>query len=195
MWDERYRRPDFYYGTEPNAWLRSQAWRLRPGMRALAVADGEGRNGVWLASQGLAVTTVDGSAVAVEKARALAARHGVEIDACHADLASWTWPTGMDLAVAIYAHLPPELRASVHAQAAACLRPGGLVLLEGFAKAQLGRSSGGPKSLDMLFDPDTLRLEFEGLELVELLSGEVLLDEGPGHQGLGAVVRLVARRP
>lgn len=102
-WDQRFAVEDYLFGTEPNAFLRAQQPRLKPGWRALAVADGEGRNGVWLAQQGLDVLSVDGSSVAQEKARKLAASRGVKLTIEHADLDTWAWPVGqMDVVVGIF---------------------------------------------------------------------------------------------
>lgn len=110
FWDRRYDVPEYVYGTEPNAFLVSKQHLLRPGMTALAVADGEGRNGVWLAEQGLDVLAVDGSPVAVEKARRLARARGVTLRTEVADLLDWAWPAGaFDLVVAIFIHFMPRI--------------------------------------------------------------------------------------
>lgn len=195
FWDNRYAADGYVYGTAPNAFLRAQAFRLRPDMRALALADGEGRNGVWLAEQGLEVVSVDQSAVGLEKARRLAETRGVRLATERADLLRWAWPrSGFDVVAAIYAHFPPDERHFVHARAAEALRQGGLLLLEAFHKAQLGRGTGGPKVTEMLYDADILRQDFAGLTILELTEGVILLDEGDGHRGEGAIVRLVARR-
>jgi SAM-dependent methyltransferase len=194
-WDERYRGGGFQFGEAPNDYLRAQSWRLRPGMSALCLGDGEGRNGVFLAQQGLAVTTLDWSAVGVDKARALAARRGVTLDAQVADAAAWDYPEAQfDVIAWIYLHLPPADR---HAAAQGChraLRPGGLLVLECFSPAQEGRRSGGPKLPELLWSRGIAEQEFAGLEVLELTEGAVRLDEGPRHQGLAEVVRGVWRR-
>jgi len=195
FWDQRYDRADYLYGTEPNAFLRSQAWRLPPGGRALAIADGEGRNGVFLARLGLATTTVDSSGVAVAKARRLAAAQGVALDAVQADLTGWDWPVAaIDVAVSIFAHFPPPLRQQVHRRLVAALKPGGLLLLEAYRPDQIGRGTGGPPDPALTYTADLLRQDFAGLTLLDLTEGLSYLEEGPGHRGIGAIVRLVAAK-
>jgi len=196
FWDERYAEPGYAYGTEPNAFLAAQQARLRPGGRALVVADGEGRNGVWLARQGLAVLSVDASGVGLAKAQALAATYGVTIDTLQADLTTWDWPLAeYDVVVAIFAHFRPEHRARLHASMVAALRPGGMVILEAFTPAQLGYASGGPRDPEMLYSADLLRADFAAAEILLLDETLTELDEGRYHRGTGAVVRMLARRP
>lgn len=196
QWDERFAGEVYQYGTEPNRWLAAQAGRLAPGGRVLCLGEGEGRNAVWLAGRGFAVEAVDGSAVGLEKARRLAAQRGVTIATTVADLADHLPAAGAYDAVAlIFVHLPPSLRARVHARAAAALAPGGLLVLEAFTPAQLALASGGPRQRELLYDAGLLRQDFAGLEWDPLVEEEVDLDEGPLHRGRAAVVRGIARRP
>lgn len=184
------------YGTEPNAFLRAQAPRLPARGRALSVADGEGRNGVWLAAQGLTVTTVDLSPVGIGKARRLAAARGVCLDARFGDVLERPWGSErFDVVASIFLHSPPEVRPRLHGVLADALAPGGLLILEGFHRRQLGRSSGGPPAAELLFTAELLHGDFAGLDVLELTEAEVVLDEGPKHRGPAEVVRLVARRP
>lgn len=195
-WDERYASGGFQFGEAPNEYLRSQSWRLSPGLRAVVPGDGEGRNGAWLAAQGLAVTSLDWSPVGVAKAGALAARRGVRLDAVVADVARWDWPeAGFDLAAWIYLHLPPADRAAACAGLARALRPGAMLVLECFTPAQQGRRSGGPKDPALLWSRAVVEAEFPGFEILELTEGTVRLDEGPRHQGPAEVVRGVLRKP
>jgi SAM-dependent methyltransferase len=195
-WDRRYSGGEFAFGAEPNLFLRSLGWRLRPGMHALALGDGEGRNGVWLAEQGLGVTSVDWSPLGTAKARELAAGRGVALDAQTADLTRWAWPeAAFDLVAWIYVHLPPEDRAVVAAGAIRALAPGGLLALECFSPAQGGRRSGGPREPALLFTRPIAEALFAGLEVLELFEGTVLLDEGPKHQGQAEVIRALFRKP
>lgn len=199
IWDERYRDVAFAFGTEPNAFLASQRERFRLGQRALVPGDGEGRNGVWLATQGLDVVSVDASAVGCEKARKLASDRGVAIDAQCADLNTWAWPTGaFDAVVAIFIHFPPAERPRLHRRMYDALRPGGFVLLESYSPRQLSRrkegSVGGPPP-DMLVTPQDLAGDFPGAELVLLEECEVVLSEGVRHVGTSDVVRIIARKP
>lgn len=195
-WNERYAGGDFQFGEAPNLFLLSQSHRLRPHMRALAVGDGEGRNGTWMAERGLDTTSVDWSEVGLAKARALADRRGVALRTVTADLTRWAWPAaGFDVIAWVFVHLPPEDRVIACAGAMRALAPGGLLLLECFSPAQEGRRSGGPKDPALLWTRTLVEQHFAGLEVLELLEGTVALDEGPRHQGLAEVVRAVLRRP
>ena len=197
FWDQAFDTPAYKYGTEPNAFLRMQAHRLHPGSSVLVPGDGEGRNGVWLARQGHDVLSVDASAVGLGKARALAAQHGVPLRTAQVDLADWSPPpSSADAMVLTYVHLPPSLRADAHRRLAQALRPGGWLILEAFHPLQLQHASGGPKDPDMLYTLDLLRADVGGgLREVLAFEGEVVLDEGPGHQGTAHVVRWLAQAP
>ncbi|MFN3868764.1 MAG: SAM-dependent methyltransferase [Hyphomicrobiaceae bacterium] len=199
-WDPRYSGDGYSFGTAPNAFLASQRQRFRKGDRVLSLGDGEGRNGVFLARQGCRVTSVDYSAIGLEKARRLAARHGVEVEAVVADLTTWSWPvSAYDAVVAIYFHLPPVWRAHVHRAAARAIVPGGLILIEGYRPEQIAlqatEDSGGPTDPAMLFTSDMLAADFGGFDVLQSEPCEVVLDEGPFHTGRAAVVRFIARRP
>jgi len=196
FWNARYREPGYAYGTEPNAFLASKADLLKPGMTALAVADGEGRNGVWLAGLGLDVLSVDASEVGLRKTRELAASRGVAIRTAQADLGRWAWPRGeFDVVVSIFAHFAPELRARLHQAMLAALKPGGLVILEAFTPEQLNYTSGGPRVPEMLYSVGMLRADFAAGEVLELTATRTELAEGNYHSGPAAVVRLVVRQP
>ena len=196
--DDRYREPDYHYGTEPNTFLASQRARLKPGTKALLPGDGEGRNGVWLAEQGLAVTSFDPSPFGVEKMRRLATARGVRIDAHVAGVESWDWRPGQfDVVGLFFIHLPAELRRAAHASALATLRPGGIVLLETFSPRQVALrklgAAGGPKELDRLFTCDMLREDFSGARFPLLEETEAEF-HGHAHHGRCGVVRMVAEK-
>lgn len=194
FWDQNFSVAGFKYGTAPNAFLVEQTHRLPSGSDVLVPGDGEGRNGVWLAQQGHRVTAMDGSAVGLQKAQALATERGVAFQTVLGDLAIWApAPASFDAVVLTFVHLPPAIRANAHRRLAAALRPGGLLILEAFHPLQLKHSSGGPKDLAMLYTPDMLREDFTGLVEVFAWHGETELDEGPGHQGLAQVVRWIGR--
>jgi SAM-dependent methyltransferase len=200
FWDQRYREPGFAFGEAPNTFLAAQRSMFKPGMRALVPGDGEGRNGVWLAELGLNVTTVDASAIGVHKANMLAAERGVTIDAQQSDLTTWQWPTAtFDVVASIYLHFPPEIRARMHAQMLMALKPGGHLVLEGYTPRQLAHrfagSVGGPTDRGMLFEPNDLKSDFAGADILRLEEMEVTLDEGSRHRGRSSVVRLIARLP
>jgi 2-polyprenyl-3-methyl-5-hydroxy-6-metoxy-1,4-benzoquinol methylase len=195
FWDRRYAAEDYAYGTEPNAFLVSQAGLLRRGMRCLAVGDGEGRNGVWLAEQGMEVTSVDSSSVGLGKARALAASRGVHVRTECVDLFTWSWPQqAFDCVVAIFVHFPPEHRARLHRAMWEALVPGGLVIMEAFTPDQLQYKSGGPPVREMLYTLDTLKADFPDGRRLLLEEQTTELSEGTYHRGTAAVVRLVVQK-
>lgn len=197
FWDGRYGDEGYLFGEQPNAFLARQADRLRPGQTVLAVADGEGRNGVWLARQGLTVTTTDLSSRALAKARALAERHGVSIDARLADLETWDWPTeAFDVVVGVFIQFaPPHQRDRLFGQMKQALKPGGLLLLEGYRPEQLAYGTGGPGQVEILYTEPLLRAAFGDLEEISLLSYDAEIAEGSGHVGRSALIDLVARKP
>lgn len=196
-WDDRYSGEGYLFGGTPNVFLARQKHRLRPGWTALAVADGEGRNGVWLAEQGLKVRSVDGSAVAQAKALALAESRGVSIDYAVADLSLWSWPEQeFDVVVAIFIQFAsPALRKQIFEGMAHALKPGGLLLLEGYRPEQLRYGTGGPSALANLYTEEMLREAFSVFELLELRSHDSVINEGTGHVGMSALIDLVARKP
>jgi SAM-dependent methyltransferase len=195
MWDQRYGGEEYAYGTEPNEFLVAMAGRLPPG-RVLCLGEGEGRNAVWLAGQGHDVTAVDASGVGLEKARRLAAERGVKITTEHADLGAYAIdPDAWDGIVSVFCHLPPTLRADVHRRCVAGLRPGGVLLLEAYTPRQLAYGTGGPPVTELMMDEATLRAELAGLEFLHLQECEREIHEGAFHNGLGAVVQLVGRKP
>lgn len=196
LWDERYSEPGYAYGSEPNDFLRQAAGDIGGEGHALCLAEGQGRNAVFLAELGWDVTAVDESAVGLETARALAREKGVHIHTITTDLARYPIePATWDLVVLVFAHLPPKLRRRVHAAVVDGLRPGGRVILEAYTPEQIGRGTGGPPDEPMLMTADLLREEFAGLEFLHL--EEVVRDvvEGKYHTGEGAVVQMLARKP
>ena len=199
MWDTRYAPEPYAYGEVANAHLVAQRNRLEPGMRALVPGDGEGRNGVWLAEQGLDVDTLDLSARGVAKARRLAASRGVNVNAMQADALAWDWPRqAYDVVALIYLHLAADDRRRLHTNALAALKPGGLVILEAFRPEQLAAreagARGGPREARLLYTRADLAADFAGQDILELAEASVTLEEGALHVGASAVVRAVVRR-
>lgn len=196
-WNQRYIGDDYLFGKEPNAFLASQQARFQPGMQVLAVADGEGRNGVWLAQQGAKVLAVEASPRAVEKARQLAAERGVSLTHECADLLQWDWGCErFDAIVAIFIQFAaPAQRARLFAGMREALKPGGLLLLEGYRLEQLAYGTGGPKDPENLYTAALLREAFADLEILHLAEYDAPIEEGSGHRGMSALVDLVARKP
>jgi len=196
MWDERYQTPEYIFGDQPCQWLIMNQHRLPQSGKALALGDGEGRNGVFLAELGFDVTSVDLSQVGLSKARDLASQRGVTIQTVQADLEHYEIKAeSQDLIVSIYCHLPDAARKRVHERAEAALKPGGLFILEAFHHSQLKYQSGGPKTTDLLYDLGALLDDFRMLQILEAFDGICYLDEGARHSGLGHVVRLVLQKP
>ena len=192
MWDARYSGSNFVYGTEPNEFLKQYAHRLPKG-RILSLAEGEGRNAVYLASQGYQVTGVDSSAVGLEKAQRLAQMQSVTITTIVADLAQFPIePNSWDGVVSIFCHLPSAAKADVHKRVVAGLRPGGCLLLEAYTPKQLAFKTGGPQNADNMPDLESLRHELSGLRLEHAVELERDIYEGEGHFGRGAVVQILA---
>lgn len=195
-WNARFAADGFVFGTEPNAFLASQRERLAPGMSALCVADGEGRNSVWLARQGLEVTAFDFSPVGLAKAMKLALQNGVKVDYRQADVNDWDWDAARyDVVVAIFVQFtPPAERSRMFAGMIRALKPGGLLILQGYRPEQLRYATGGPKRVENLYTEALLRESFAALEILHLASHDDVVDEGAGHQGMSALIDLVARR-
>ena len=198
-WNGRFAGGEYHFGTVPNAFLAAQAARLKPGMQALSIADGEGRNGVWLATQGLRVSAFDFSPVGAAKARELAEQRGVSAnyDSCVAELADWDWDARQyDIIAGIFIQFAsPAERARMFAGICRALKPGGLLLLQGYRPEQIAYGTGGPRVAAQLYTAPLLRQAFAALEIVELREHDSEIDEGDGHAGMSALIDLVARRP
>ncbi|WP_306535476.1 cyclopropane-fatty-acyl-phospholipid synthase family protein [Geobacter sp.] len=194
-WDEQYDTADFAYGREPNAFLAEVSGMIPPG-DVLCLAEGEGRNAVFLAKQGHRVLAVDSSAVGLAKAGRLAEESGVRIETVIADLAEFAIEPGRwDAIVSIFCHLPPTVRRSLHRKVVVGLRPGGLFILEAYTPAQLALRTGGPPTEEMMMTLAGLREELAGLEFLQGREMERDVVEGRLHTGRGAVVQVVARKP
>lgn len=194
-WDQRYGTDEYWYGTVPNDFLKERVGTLPPGGRVLCLGEGEGRNAVFLASQGFDVVAVDASAVGLEKAERLARERHVSLATRRADLADFELgDDAWDGIVSIWCHLPSALRARVHHDVARALRVGGVFLLEAYTPAQLEFKTGGPQSADLLPTLAALRDELSGLNFEFATEREREVHEGRGHHGHSAVVQVIARR-
>lgn len=195
-WNRRYAGDAFLFGTEPNAWLHDHAAALPPGGRVLSVADGEGRNSVWLARRGHQVDAFDVADRAVEKAHAFAHREGVAVNFTVADVDSFAWPqASYDGVVAIFVQFAdPQTRARLFERIVDSLKPGGVLILQGYTPKQLEFRTGGPPTLSHLYTDEMLRSAFAELMIDELKVYEAEIHEGQGHSGRSALIGLVARR-
>lgn len=197
MWNERYDRPDYLFGKEPSHFLKTHAHHLTPGDTALSVADGEGRNAVFLAESGLRVTAFDYAPNALEKARVLAGEHGVAVDFRQGDITQWDWDAVQyDVVVAIFIQFAgPDLRAAIFEGMQRALKPGGLLLLHGYAPRQVEYGTGGPPYRENMYTLPMLEKAFAGLDILHSADYDAELDEGEGHSGPSALIDLIARKP
>lgn len=203
FWNTRYENAgeDYVFGTEPNRFLAHRAPLLASGSTAIAIADGEGRNSVWLAAQGLKVTAVEFAPAALRKARKLAAGRGVQVDFIEADILAADWPpadmcAAFDWVVAIFVQFTnPQERERQFAAMKALTKPGGRILLQGYTPKQLDYKTGGPSAVENLYTPALLQELFADWQIEELVEYEDEIDEGPGHKGKSALIGLVARKP
>lgn len=195
-WDGRFSGQDFLFGTEPNAYLAQHRGLLAAGKTALAVADGEGRNSVWLARQDLHVDAFDISPVGVAKAARLAREYNVTVDLHVADCDDWNWrPAAYDVVAAIFVQFAgPEMRRRMFAGMIDTLKPGGYLILQGYTPKQLDYKTGGPGLLDHLYTTSMMRDAFASLDIIELREYETELNEGAQHAGQSGLLGMVARK-
>lgn len=198
-WDQRYDRDDYLFGTEPAEFLKSHKGLLEQsqGKTALSVADGEGRNSVYLAQHGLYVTAMDASPVGMEKARKLAAANDVSIDFQLADLRQWDWGAQQyDMVVAIFIQFAdPAFRAEIFGGMKRALKPGGTILLHGYTPKQIDYKTGGPGVLENLYTENMLRDAFGDMQISTLTAYDKEIHEGPGHSGISALIDMIATKP
>lgn len=197
-WDDRFRQADgLLFGDAPNAWLELTAHWLKPGSRIVCVADGEGRNSTYLAALGHQVQAFDISPVAIEKLHALAAQRGVSVDARVASLAQWSWqPDTLDAVVAVFIQFAsPDARQALFDSMAAALKPGGLVIIEGYGLRQMRYRTGGPGIAENLYTMPMITDAFAGWQVLASREVHVDLAEGSAHVGRSHLISLVLRKP
>ncbi|WP_456387631.1 SAM-dependent methyltransferase [Profundibacter sp.] len=197
MWNERFSKAGYLFGTEPAQFLVEHAGYLTAGAKVLAVADGEGRNSVFMAGLGLEVDAMDGSHVAIEKARALAMAREVTVNFQEADINKWEWPEDQyDLVVAIFIQfVGPAQRDEIFAGMKRTLKPGGVLMLHGYTPEQVALGTGGPANVENMYTDTMLTQAFADFDILELKSYQRHVDEGEGHCGTSALIDLVARKP
>jgi SAM-dependent methyltransferase len=195
-WQQRFAGDEYRFGTEPNAFLKSQSHLLKKGGRALAIADGEGRNGVFLAEQGLDVLSLDFSPLAQAKARKLAAARGVTLRVAQADLTQWDWaPEEFDVVAGIFFQFcSPDERAGIFQGIIKTLKPGGLLLMQGYGLKQLDYKTGGPSQAENLYTRALLEKAFGSFASLQISEHDSEIHEGAGHGGMSALIDLVGRK-
>jgi SAM-dependent methyltransferase len=195
-WNERFAAPGYHFGTAPNAFLQSQSHLLKRGQKALSIADGEGRNGVFLAEQGLDVHAIDFSPRAIAKARELAAGRGVALAIEQADVLHWTWPVAQfDVIAAIFIQFAgAEERPRIFSGIKQALRPGGLLLMQGYRPEQLAYGTGGPKQVGNLYTRAILQEAFADFAALDIREHDDEIREGDAHSGMSALIDLVGRK-
>ena len=197
MWNQRFSGDDYLFGRQPNDYLRAKAALLPAGGAVLCVADGEGRNSVWLARQGFQVQAFDIAEVGVAKARRLASEAGVSVDYTVSDCEQYSWAAqSHDGVVAVFVQFAdPAMRARLFANMVRALKPGGVLILQGYTPRQLEYKTGGPGQLSHLYTTGLVREAFKELRIVELIEYEAELNEGAQHAGRSALLGLVAAKP
>lgn len=195
-WEARFSAPDFVFGTKPNEFLRSQAHMLPRSGKALAVADGEGRNGVWLAQQGLHVLSIDFSPAAQAKVRALAKQRNVSLRIECVDVIAWDYPENeFDVVAAIFIQFAdPGERQRIFAGIRRALKSGGLLLMQGYRPEQLNYKTGGPAAVENLYTEAMLAQEFADFAELTIRVHDSMHHEGAGHDGMAALIDLVGRK-
>lgn len=192
-WQERYAAPGYLFGTAPNAFIKAQAHRLRKGQKALAIADGEGRNGVFMAEQGLDVLSLDFSSTAQEKAKKLAAERGVTLRVEQADVINWSYPADtFDVVAGIFFQFAtPDEREKIFAGIKRTLKKGGLLLIEGYTPKQLEYKTGGPSRIENLYTRELLQDAFGDFASLDIREYDAEIQEGPGHGGMSALIDVI----
>jgi len=195
-WDEKFANSEYLYGTEPNMFVKNESHRFKPESKIVCLAEGEGRNGVYLAEHGHKVTCVDASIEALKKAAVLARDKNVTLNFAHSDIFDYTPSVSFDAAVCTFLHLPFDELKRFCVKLYYLLGDDGFLIGQCFTKNQLGKSSGGPKDANLLYDPITLGRVFKnaGFEVLKLEEKDEELCEGEGHVGIASLVGIVAKK-
>lgn len=193
LWDERYAQKEYVYGRQPNEFLKNYLDNYNPGS-ILLPAEGEGRNAVYAAKKGWQVTAIDYSVEGQKKALEWAEQNSVLINYEVVDLTEWQSNKEFDVIALIYAHFTPKKREYIHQNLIRNLKPGSTILLEAFSKKQIEFDSGGPKDPEMLYNTDSLKSDFSGLQIDFLQERLIELNEGRFHLGEASIIRMIARK-
>ncbi|USK69835.1 SAM-dependent methyltransferase [Peribacillus asahii] len=195
-WNTRFENENYVYGTEPNAFLADMQLKLNLSGNALAIAEGEGRNAVFLAEQGLNVTTWDYAQSGLLKTAKLATSRGVVVETELVDLQTAQWiDNHWDELVCIFGHFPKELRQKTLQGVKAAVKPGGYFITEVYSIHQIPYKSGGPREQELLYAPEEFLETFADWRIVHFFMGEVVRHEGELHNGLSHVIQFVGQKP
>ncbi len=196
MWEERFNTPEYVFGKKPARFLTDHMSMLHPGETALCVADGEGRNSVFLAKQGLSVTALEYAPSAIAKARDLAKATGVAVEFREADVLHYDWPEQYDAVIGIFIQfVGPREREDLFDGMKHSVKPGGLMLLHGYTPQQIAYGTGGPPHVENMYTPNLLATDFDGWDILENHAYERDVQEGRGHSGRSALIDFAARKP
>lgn len=196
MWEERFQTSEYVFGTAPAAFMKRHETRFAPGARALSVADGEGRNAVFLAERGLDVTALEYAPSAIAKARRLAESRGVQVDFREVDVLDYDWPERYDIILGVFIQFAgPELRGALFDGMKSAVAPGGLIALHGYTPEQLEYGTGGPPHAENMYTEELLSSAFVGWDILVNASYEAEIHEGKGHSGHSALIDFIARKP
>lgn len=196
MWDQRFATDDYVFGKAPARFLVEHASYLTPDATALSVADGEGRNSVFMAQKGMQVDALEFAPSALRKAETLAREHGVSVTFQQTDVLNHDWPKTYDLVSGIFIQfVGPDDRKRLFEGMKASVKPGGLIMLHGYMPEQLEHGTGGPRFAENMYTEDGLRADFAGWDILRCHAYEREVDEGRGHSGLSALIDFVARKP
>lgn len=193
FWNERYAGSEYAYGIEANSFLMNQYFK--PNSAILCLAEGEGRNAVYLAKQGHKVTAIDYSVKGLQKTQQLAKNNGVQVDTICADLSNYNFANGVwDAVVCIFGHFPPETRKLVHSQLFSSLKPCGKFVMEAYSKEQLAYKTGGPLNTELLYSINELKKDFSDFTTIQIEQLIRTINEGKYHNGISSVIQLVAEK-
>ncbi|MED0963766.1 MULTISPECIES: class I SAM-dependent methyltransferase [Bacillus cereus group] len=195
FWDDRFKSDEYFYGEEPNTFIQEQAFRLANHNKVIAFAEGEGRNAVFLTRQGHEVIAIDYSEGGLEKTKKLAVKHNVKVHTKKVDLLADSLPANeFDAAIMVFGHFHTDNQRMILNKMIHTIKPGGLIMIEVYSKQQLNYGTGGPKDIDMLYDPIDILTWCEGHEVIHFFNGEQERIEGKGHTGLAHVIQVVIRK-
>jgi len=195
FWDERFDSKEYYYGKQPNDFLKAHAHYFPEGGHILSLGEGEGRNAVYLAKKHFNVTALDSAKTGLDKTKKLAKEKNVQVHLLLENLKNYAFEKDKwDGVLNIFCHLPAKIRKKIHENLPATLKKDGVFLMEAYTPEQINYGTGGPKNVELLYDPETIKDELKGLELIHFKVVEREIREGIGHTGLSSVLQVIAKK-